>query len=121
MSLYMHKNQIIIWVLASFLITYHIVKIYSGLIATDDAAAAILEWSFQNTIRLWIIFSLMLVIMFKKLGVISMWLSITTLIVTQYMGLSVGTDLVALLSPLKGFVFPLIITWMFWQNQTNQK
>lgn len=116
----MHKNQIIIWVLASFLITYHTVKIYSGLVATDDAAAAVLNWSYENSIRLWIIFSLFLVIMFKRLGVVSMWLSIITLIVMQYISLSGGIQLTAYLGPLKGFIFPVIITWMFWRNQANQ-
>lgn len=109
----MHKKQIVIWTLAGFLITYHTVKIYSGLVDGDDAAAALLNWSSDYTIRLWIIFSLLLVIMFKRMGLVSMWLSITALIITQFMNLPDSNDFMAYIKPLKGFVIPMIISWMF--------
>ncbi len=113
----MHKNQIIIWLLAGFLITYHTVKIYSDLVATDDAMAAVLNWSYVYSLRLWIIGSLLLVIMFKRLGVVSMWLSIIALITSQYLNLPDTTSAAAYLGPLKGLIIPTIITGLFWYNR----
>ncbi len=113
----MHKKQIIIWLMAGFLITYHTVKIYSGLVANDDAAAAVLNWSLSNSLRLWIIASLLLVIMFKRLGVLSMWLSISSLVLLQYMNMTGNVTFLSYLGPLKGFIFPAAITMLFWQNQ----
>ncbi len=111
----MYKKQFIIWLLAGFLIMYHTVKIYSDLVATDDAMAAVLDWSYTNSIRLWIICSLLLVIMFKRLGVLSMWLSILVLVAMQYMNLSASGA--AYFAPLRGLIIPAIITALFWQNR----
>lgn len=114
----MHKKQLIIWVLASVLITYHTIKIYAGLVATDDAANAVLNWSVENSARLLIIFSLLLVIMFKRLGLIFMWLSVCALMVYEIIYLPETTNMLAYISPLKETLIPAIITWLF-SRQSN--
>ncbi len=112
----MNKKQIIIWLLACFLITYHTLKIYTGLAETGNAGLIFSEGYYQNTVRLWIITSLLLVIMFKRLGVYSMWLSIFALVVIQYVLLPGNVNLAGYFGPLKGFIIPLIITWLFWRQ-----
>lgn len=115
----MHKNQIIIWLLAGFLITYHTMKIYTGLVAADGTLG--FAWSHVDSIRLWIIGSLLLVIMFKRLGLLSMWLSIVTLVVLNYLNLPVTADTAAQLGLLKGLLIPTIITALFWHNHRPSK
>ncbi|MGJ8664330.1 MAG: hypothetical protein ACSHWU_11805 [Marinicella sp.] len=117
----MNQKQIIVWILAGFLITYHTVKIYTGLAASGDAAAVFSEGHFQNIVRLWIIFSLMLVIMFKRVGLYSMWLSISVLVVIQYIQMSSAEPWLTYLAPLKGFIFPIIITLIFAKNAAKRE
>ncbi len=113
----MNHKHLIIWLLASFLITYHTVKLYTGLLESGDAAASIIAWSYIYSVRLWIIVSLLLVIMFKRLGVISMWLSILTLVVMQYVKLTGDLSFIDYLGPLKGLIIPLLISWLFWRPE----
>ena len=113
----MNHKHLIIWLLASFLITYQTVKIYSGLVESGDAAAAVIQWSYLFTVRLWVIVSLLLVIMFKRVGIISMWLSILTSVVFQYVQLTDALSLIAYVTPLKGFILPVMITWVFYHNR----
>jgi len=115
----MNKNQIFIWLLTSFLITYHTLKIYTGLAETGNAGVIFTEGYYQNMVRLWVIASLLIVIMFKRMGIYSMWLSIVTLVVIQYVLLPGNVNLAGYFGPLKGLIFPLIITWLFWR-QRNQ-
>lgn len=112
----MQKNHLIIWLLATFLIIYHTMKIYAGLVADEDAAAAVLNWSYENSVRLWLIISLMLVIMFKRVGLVSMWLAIFTLIGFQYAAMSDVNNLMGYANPLKDLIIPAIMTWFFWHN-----
>lgn len=119
--LIMKHKHLIIWLLAGFLITYHTVKMYTGLAETGHAATVFTENYYENTVRLWIVASLLLVIMFKPVGVVSMWLSIGTLVVIQMVSLT-GTSLwLDYLLPLKGFIFPLLITLVFWQHRLDQE
>ncbi|MCX7554745.1 hypothetical protein OS175_12760 [Marinicella sp. S1101] len=112
----MQKNHLIIWLLATFLIIYHTFKIYAGLVSEDDAAAAVLSWSYENSVRLWLIFSLMLVIMFKRVGLVSMWLAIFTLIGFLYANLSGLNSLLGYAAPLKELIIPVLLTWVYWHN-----
>lgn len=115
----MNHKHLIIWLLATVLITYHTVKLYGGLIESGDAAASVIAWSFIYTLRIWIIFSLLLVIMFKRFGVISMGLSTVTLVVVQYVELSGALTFADYLTPLSGLTIPAVIIGLFSKPQNT--
>ncbi len=117
----MNSKQILVWALAGFLIVYHTVKIYSGMIETPNIGQVFSENYYQNTIRLLIVCSLFLVLMFSRIGLGLMWVFIVSLIVTQYLMLPTDKNLAALLGPLKGLIFPTVISLIFWHQRKPQQ
>ena len=71
--------------------------------------------------RLWVVASLLLVIMFKRVGIFSMWLSISTLVVIQFAQLSGALSVTDYTAPLKGLVIPVVITWLYLKLGSKQK
>jgi hypothetical protein len=117
----MNNSRPIIWLMVGFLIVYHTVKIYTAWNQSGASFNMLSDGYFQFPVRLWIIFSLILVMMNKRIGIISMWLSITTLVTIQYILIPVGSNLSVYYAPLKGFIFPSIISWLFWRQQKAQQ
>lgn len=115
----------IIVLLAGLLIFYHIDKVsglYFGANANDHSSMIDL----QSTLRLAIALSLALVVFGIRPAVWAMWLSITALVITQYL-VHYGPQPPEFtlsrsgFSYLRGFIFPTIITLVFPYKQTAPK
>ncbi|WP_299346672.1 hypothetical protein [uncultured Maritalea sp.] len=114
---FMMVRRALITAIAGFLILLHVVGLYDTHIrgALFDHPALT---NVQSLLSLLIIISLTLVIMAKRMGLVAMWISITALILTQYWAHFgfVDADFTAgrsLLSYLRGFMIPTLITVLF--------
>lgn len=107
-------KRVAIIAIAGFLILLHVV----GLIDTFSTGAMPDYSAFENLqsiLSVFIILSLTLVIFRKRIGLIGMWVSITTLILTQYWAHFgfVDADFTqgrSVFSYLRGFMIPTAIT-----------
>ena len=109
----------VVLTLAMILMIYHIAKVFS-LYITDSN----LEYStlihIQSIIRILIVISLSLVIFKKRKALIGMWIAILALIGTQYINVLMYPDPeVSMFAYLKGFIFPIIITLLYPNDQSS--
>jgi len=118
-------GQLIIYALAGLLIFYHTYTLYdlylgSGTDIYDagNASTYALYRHTQSILRAFIIGSLLLVVLNKRLALYGMWAAIATLIATHYWALFFELPFRFLegkhpLSYLKGFIIPTVITTLF--------
>lgn len=118
-------RRLIILVLAGLLIFYHCLTLYEMYIATGSGAHALFD-HIQSVFRVFITASLLLVVFGVRWALWGMWISISGLVATQYWAhfgnLPVDfTEDRHVLSYLKGFIFPTVITLAFHSPRRRPK
>lgn len=121
----LHVGRLIIYTLAGLLIFYHTYTLYdlylgSGTDMYDvgNANTYALYRHIQSILRVFIIGSLLLVVLNKRLALYGMWTAIAALVATHYWALFFDLPFRFLegkhpLSYLKGFIIPTVITILF--------
>lgn len=122
--------SIIIYVLITFLFSYHSFKLYIIHFGEDFMNSESFINSFssvfkakiaviaQSVFRVIILISLILIVKSKKIGIISMWLGIVLLVISQFWLVNESTNplvhsILSGLKPLKGLLFPTLITVLY--------
>lgn len=107
------SKRVVIFILSGFLIAYHVVKLYNLYIIQSEIDYSMLV-HIQSLLRMAIVISLLFVILGKQKAIFGMWMSIFSLVVTQYMAhFTVVEPIFSIFSYLKGFIFPTLITLLF--------
>ena len=118
-------GRVIIYALAGLLISYHAYTLYdlylgSGTDIYDvgNANTYALYRHTQSVLRVFIISSLLLVVLNKRLALYGMWIAIAALVATHYWAFFFDLPFRFLegkhpLSYLKGFIIPTVITILF--------
>jgi len=114
---YQLARGVAITLIAGFLILLHVVGLFDTFSNGGLSDYSAYE-NFQSLLSLFIVASLILVIMIKRIGLIGMWASITALILTQYWAHFgfVEADFTkgrSVISYLRGFMIPTVITALY--------
>lgn len=122
--------NIVLLILIVFLCFYHASKLYTFYQGNDFVSTKEFINSFnngfsittiitiQNILRVIIILSLLLIVFRKKIGLITMWIGIGVLVISQFIIVSQSnSELIQSIhsgiKPLKGFILPTIITLLY--------
>lgn len=128
----LHIGRLVIFTLAGLLIFYHTYTLWdlylgSGTDMYDvgNANTYALYRHIQSILRVFIIGSLCLVVLNKRLALYGMWVAIGALVATHYWALFFDLPFRFLegkhpLSFLKGFIIPTVITFLFLINQSRR-
>lgn len=122
---YSRLSFIIILILAGFLIFYHGSRLFIAATQTDRSTLEPADYG-VFVIRFLIITSLLCVITRVKSALLAMWISISGLVVIQYL---IHFDVIAIdakpmksaTSYLRGFIIPAIITLFSWPVFSKNK
>lgn len=112
-----NSRKILVALLSGFLVLLHLASLWDAFLSGDLISADIYA-NFQSLLSVAIIASLLLVILGRKIGLVGMWVSITALILTQYwahFGFYEAdfTEGRSIVSYLRGFMFPTVITLLY--------
>jgi hypothetical protein len=112
-----NSRKILVSLLSGFLILLHVAGLWDAFQGGDLISADIYA-NLQALLSVAIITSLLLLILGRKIGLVSMWASIIALVLTQY-GAHFGfydadfTEGRSAISYLRGFMFPTAITLLY--------
>jgi glucan phosphoethanolaminetransferase (alkaline phosphatase superfamily) len=111
---FVRTRRAIVFALAGLLIFYHLNTVYGHYLGDGSNALGAMA-DLQSFIRIAVILSLTLVVFNVRYGLLSMWVSITALVLTQFIDHygpepSAHTLARSGFSYLRGFIVPTIIT-----------
>ena len=112
-------GRLLIVILAGLLIFYHLYTLHDLYLGAGSAASLYYD-HLQSALRVVIVIGLVLVLAGKRIGLWGMWIGISGLVATHYWAhfgqLPVDfTEGRHPLSYLRGFIFPTIISVIYWR------